>query len=215
MISDSVPWREQLWASADALERRAASKRWTERTAYLVERDLLTGMFAVRRLIESAKTSSNLPGERVSCGVHPLTGRAPRLLDRWSFWEHYDTTSKQQTQLTVKTLASIFIHSFVLDFHPESEDGPATVWVVSDHARAKHLYSVSFLRIAELFRRIGSEDVIFMAGPLDETAVRLSQHDMVDAGFATYDPFPYATDSSASLEKLRNAFPSLNWSRNT
>jgi hypothetical protein len=215
VISDSVPWREQLWASADALEKRAASKRWTERTAYLVERDLLTGMFAVRRLIESAKTSSNLPGERVTCGVHPLTGRAPRLLDRWSFWEHYDVSSKQQTQLTVKALASVFIHSFVLDFYPESEDVPATVWVVSDHARDRHLYSVSLLRIAELFRRIGSEDVVLMTGPPDETAVRLSQHDMVDAGLATYDPFPYATDSSATIEELRIAFPSLNWSRNT
>lgn len=55
MISDSVPWREQLWTSVNALEKRAASMRWTERTAYLVERDLLTGVFAVRRLIESAR----------------------------------------------------------------------------------------------------------------------------------------------------------------
>lgn len=212
MISDSVPWREHLWKAATALERRANSARWSERTSFLVERDLLNGMFAIRRLIESAKTSSNLPSERVSCGMHPLTGQVPRIYDRWSFWEHYDMESKQQTQLTVRALVALFIHSFVFDFHPTIEDEPATIWVVSDRDRHKRLYSVSFAQVVALFRRVGSEDVIFRAGPFDESAVRLSQHDMVDAGFAAYEPFPYVFDSNASMSQLRAAFPSLDWS---
>ena len=212
MISDSVPWREHLWKAGAALEKRASSVRWTDRTSFLVERDLMNGMFAIRRLIESAKTSSNLPKERVSCGMHPLTGRVPKIYDRWSFWEHYDMESKQQTQLTVTEVVTIFIHSFVLDFYPTSEDGQAMIWVVSDRDRHKRLYSVTLERVIDLFRRVGSEDVIFSAGPFDESAVRLSQHDMVDAGFATYEPFPHASDSDASMSQLRAAFPSLAWS---
>jgi hypothetical protein len=212
MISDSVPWREHLWKAAAALEKRASSVRWTDRTSVLVERDLMNGMFAIRRLIESAKTSSNLPKERVSCGMHPLTGRVPKIYDRWSFWEHYDMESKQQTQLTVAELVTIFIHSFVLDFYPTSEDGQAMIWIVSDRDRHKRLYSVTLERVIDLFRRVGSENVIFSAGPFDESAVRLSHHDMVDAGFATYEPFPYASDSDASMSQLRAAFPSLTWS---
>lgn len=212
MISDSVPWREHLWKAAAALEKRASSVRWTDRTSFLVERDLMNGMFAIRRLIESAKTSSNLPKERVSCGMHPLTGRVPKIYDRWSFWKHYDMGSKQQTQLTVGELVTLFIHSFVLDFYPTSEDGQATIWVVSDRDRHKRVYSVAFERVIDLFRRVGSEEVIFIAGPSDESAVRLSQHDMVDAGFANYGPFPYASDSDASMSQLRAAFPSLAWS---
>ncbi|GAB2968249.1 hypothetical protein [Frigoribacterium salinisoli] len=211
MIADSVPWRQQLWASSTYLEKRAASRRWTERTSYLVERDLMNGMFAIRRLMESAKTSSNIPRERVSCGVHGLAGRVPQIYDRWAFWEHYDVESKQQTQLTVRELVSLFIHSFVLDFYPTSDDGPAMIWVVSDRDRHKRLYSMSFEQVVNLFRRIGSEEIVFRAGAFDETAVRLSQHDMVDAGFAKYDPFPAATNSSASLDALRHAFPHLNW----
>ncbi|TCU83766.1 hypothetical protein EDF48_1079 [Curtobacterium sp. PhB191] len=212
MISDSVPWREHLWKAATELEKRAHSTRWIERTSFLVERDLLNGMFAIRRLIEAAKTSSNLPAERVSRGVHPLTGRVPKIYDRWSFWEHYDMASKQQTQLAVRELVTIFIHSFVFDFYPASDAGPAMIWVVSDRDRHKRLYSVTFERVVALFRRVGSEDVIFTAGPFDESAVRLSQHDMVDAGFASYEPFPYASDSDASISQLRAAFPSLAWS---
>lgn len=212
MISDSVPWREHLWKAAAALEKRASSVRWTDRTSFLVERDLMNGMFAIRRLIESAKTSSNLPKERVSCGMHSLTGRVPKIYDRWSFWEHYDMASKQQTQLTVAEIVTLFIHSFILDFYPTSDDGQAMIWVVSDRDRHKRLYSVAFERVIDLFRRVGSEDVIFSTGPFDESAVRLSQHDMVDAGFATYGPFPYASDSDPSMSQLRAAFPSLSWS---
>lgn len=119
--------------------------------------------------------------------------------------------SKQQTQLTVRELVSLFIHSFVLDFYPTSDDGPATIWVVSDRDRHKRLYSMSFEQVVNLFRRIGSEEIVLRAGAFDETAVRLSQHDMVDAGFAKYDPFPAATHSSASLDVLRHAFPHLSW----
>jgi hypothetical protein len=212
MISDSVPWREHLWKAAAALEKRASSVRWTDRTSFLVERDLMNGMFAIRRLIESAKTSSNLPKERVSCGMHPLTGRVPGIYDRWSYWEHYDMESKQQTQLIVTEFVTIFIHSFVLDFYPTTAHGQAMIWVVSDRDRHKRLYSVTLQSVIDLFRRVGGEDVVFRAGPFDESAVRLSQHDMVDAGFATYEPFPDASDSDASISQLRAAFPSLAWS---
>ena len=120
--------------------------------------------------------------------------------------------SRQQTQLIVTEFVTVFIHSFVLDFYPASEFGQAMIWFVSDRDRHKRLYSVTFESVIDLFRRVGSEDVVFMAGPFDESAVRLSQHDMVDAGFATYEPFPDASDSDASMSQLRAAFPSLAWS---
>jgi len=120
---------------AAALERWATMARWTSRTVFLVERDLMLGMFAIRRLIESAKTSTLLPREPVSVGVHPLTGCIPGIYDRWSYWEHYDMDSKRQTQLTVGELVTLFIHSFVLEFYPASEYGPARIWIVSDRDR--------------------------------------------------------------------------------
>ena len=209
MISDSVPWREELLKVAIALERRAELKRWTTRTGFLVERDLMVGMFTIRRLIESAKTSSMLPRERVSFGMHPLTGRVPGIYDRWAYWEYYAMDSKRQTELTVQELVSLFIHSFVLEFYPQSEHGPATIWVVSDHDRHKWLYSISFARVAALFRRVGNEDVIYMEGPLDQTITRLSQHDYVDAGLAQYDPYPFVEKRAASRDTLVGAFPSL------
>ena len=204
-----MPWREELLKVATALERRAELKRWTTRTGFLVERDLMVGMFTIRRLVESAKTSSLLPRERVSFGMHPLTGRVPGIYDRWAYWEFYDMDSKRQTELTVRELVSLFIHSFVLEFYPQSEDGPATIWVVSERDRHKWLYSISFARVAALFRRVGDEDVIHMEGPWDATIARLSQHDYVDAGLARYDPYPFVENPTASRDQLAAAFPLL------
>ena len=209
MISDSVPWRGELLKTAEALERRASLKRWTTRTGFLVERDLMAGMFAIRRLVESAKTSSLLPNERVSFGMHPLTGSVPGIYDRWSYWDYYDMDSKRQTELTVRDLVTLFIHSFVLEFYPESEYGPAKIWVVSDRDRHKWLYSISFERVVALFRRVGDEDVIHMKGDIREVTMRLSQHDYVESGLARYDPYPFVANTTATRELLVAAFPWL------
>lgn len=203
-----MPWREDLLKVAAAVERRSKVRRWTARTGFLVERDLMVGMFTIRRLIESAKTSSLLPRERVSLRMHPLQDRVPGIYDRWSYWEYYDMESKRQTELTVRELVTLFIHSFVLEFYPSSEHGSATVWVVSDRDRHKWLYSIPFATLVALFRRVGDEHVIFFEGPWDETATRLSQHDYVEAGLAQYDPYPFVS-KSVTREQLAAAFPLL------
>lgn len=209
MISDSVPWRGEILKAAESLERRATLPRWTSRTGFLVEKDLMVGMFAIRRLVESAKTSSLLPRERVSFGMHPLTGRVPGVYDRWSYGGYYDMDSKQQTEVTVRDLVNLFIHSFVLDCYPLSDEGPATIWVVSERDRNKRLYSIPFPRVVALFRRVGDEDVVRVEGEWSNAMTRLSQHDYVDSGLARYDPYPFVANPTASHEQLVAAFPSL------
>lgn len=92
---------------------------------------------------------------------------------------------------------------------PSSEHGPATIWVVSERDRHKRLYSIPLTRVVALFRRVGDEDVIHSEGSLNETIVRLSQHDYVDAVLARYDPYPFVVDPTASRDQLVAAFPSL------
>jgi hypothetical protein len=169
----------------------------------------MVGMFAIRRLLESAKTSSLLPHERVSFGMHPLTGRVPGIYDRWLYCDYYDMDSKQQTELTVRDLVNLFVHSFVLEFYPLSEDGPATIWVVSERDRHKRLYSIPFAGVVALFRRVGDEDVVHVEGKWNDTMTRLSQHDYVASGLARYDPYPFVVNPTATREQLIAAFPSL------
>ncbi|MCH8563669.1 hypothetical protein LTI14_10650 [Nesterenkonia sp. YGD6] len=209
MISDSVPWKEELLKVATALERRAQTARWTERTGFLVERDLMIGMYTIRRLIESAKTSSLLPREHIALGMHPLIGPVPRSYDRWSYYEYYDLDSKRQARLPVERLVNLFIHSFILEFYPPSEHGPARIWVVSDRARDKGLYSVSFERVVSLFHKVGNEDLLYVAMQGGEPWGQLSQHDFVEAGLAQYDPYPHVETPAHTYDQIVTAFPSV------
>jgi hypothetical protein len=63
VISDSIPWREQLLTVADTLKRRKVQRRWTERTSFLVERDIMVSAYAVRKLNEAHQSL------RRSCGT--------------------------------------------------------------------------------------------------------------------------------------------------
>jgi glycerol kinase len=57
MIGDSVPWKDELLKIADRLENRKTQRRWTERTGFLAERDIMVSAYAIRKLLEARKVS--------------------------------------------------------------------------------------------------------------------------------------------------------------
>lgn len=216
MIHDSVPWREDLARVAKRLRERAVQQRWTERTSYLVERDLITGMFAIRRLIESGKCSSRLPKQRVSVQICKMSGRDPDLLDRWTPWEHYDLENARPSELDVWSLAQQFIHSFIFMLDFDERDGNFSgVYVGSDKTKKSHLYRVGISAVVELFEFVASEDVVHAAQyRLNGVSERftISQHDLVKAGLAAYvggsNEFVRHFKSLGD-EEVRRAFPEL------
>ena len=52
VISDSIPWKDELLKIADRLERRKVQRRWVERTSFLVERDIMISAYALRKLLK-------------------------------------------------------------------------------------------------------------------------------------------------------------------
>src|SRR5947209_984301 len=98
MIDDSVPWREELLKSAARLRRWSTQRRWTERTHYLAERDIMMGAYSIRRLIDSTKSSSRLPAKRVPTRRYQLIGRKPMVLDRFDPEQLYDLRKPAKTE---------------------------------------------------------------------------------------------------------------------
>jgi hypothetical protein len=41
MIDDSIPWKADLIKVAYRLQAKTKQRRWTERTGYLIERDVM------------------------------------------------------------------------------------------------------------------------------------------------------------------------------
>ena len=217
MISDSVPWRDELGKVARQLRGRENQKRWTERTAYLIERDLMMGMFAIRRLIESGKCSSRLPKRRIPAQLATLTGREPDLIDRWTPWEHYDLDNARSIELNVWSLAQQFIHSFILMLDVAENGVTLTgVFVGSDFTKRSHLYRVDLQTIIDLFEYVAREGVMHSSiYRRDGTNTRftISQHDLVEVGLAEYDnadqDYVRFLDAIHDDATVRAAFPEL------
>jgi len=145
----------------------------------------MVGMFATRRLIESGKCSSLLPTRRTSVIVHPRTSDPHSVIGTLEP-EQFDLSSKQQTQLPLSRLYEQFIHSRVLTLWAEGDLTLAGVFVASDSTSKTSLYQIDIASIIELYKYVGTEDVAFWYQG-EGCAYRLSQHDLVVAGFAEYE----------------------------
>lgn len=160
MISDSVPWREELWRIADRLEKKAQQKRWTDRSSFLVERDMMTSAYAIRRLNEAHKISDDLAKTLVPAMRYQRIGAVPDIWDRHEFWTHYDLENGKPDQITIPHLCNQLIHSFVwiISGNEDTElfDG---AFVASEKERVKHLYFLSVQSLIDLCRKVAAEDV--------------------------------------------------------
>lgn len=189
MIADSVPWREELRKSAVRLKRWSAQKRWTSRTYYLAERDIMMGAYSIRRLIESQKSSTRLPRQRVRTQRYPLRGRRLMHLDHFEPEQFYDMTSPTQAELEIGKLCNQIIHSFVFQIYLDEESRTTSVVFISDKDRDKHLHGVAFEDLAELFDLVGREDIVSHSGTMidgQQVIENVSNHDAVADGRAVY-----------------------------
>lgn len=161
MIDDSVPWKEDLLKLATRLEVKATQKRWVERSAYLVERDLMIGGFSIRKLVESNKISNEVERMRWGVARHLPQGPVPDAMNRWSYWDSFDLARSTQTSLKTLDLCNAIVHSFVFGFNADETTGLWDgIFVTSDWKRRDCLYFVPVPTLLALFCAVGNDDVV-------------------------------------------------------
>ncbi|WP_054820532.1 hypothetical protein [Arthrobacter sp. JCM 19049] len=160
MISDSIPWREELWRVADRLEKKSKQQRWTERSSFLVERDFMTSAYAIRRLNEAHKISDDLAKTKVPVIRHKRIGSVPDIWNRHEIWEHYDLENGVRDHITIPHMCNQLIHSFIW-FLSATEDTELFngAFVVSENERHKHLYFLPVESLIALCRNVAAEDI--------------------------------------------------------
>ncbi|MDQ0095017.1 hypothetical protein [Paeniglutamicibacter psychrophenolicus] len=166
MISDSVPWKQELIKVAARLEKKTTQKRWTERSDFLVERDIMIGAYTIRKLIEApAKLSDPVKQLHVPILSFPLKAdTAPP--DWWSayrWWEHYSLEVPSKAQINLRTFCNHVVHSFVFAFHlTDQGEGLAGVFLNSEFESQKALTFIGTGTLIELFRAVGNDGVYSM-----------------------------------------------------
>ncbi|MDI3424152.1 hypothetical protein [Streptomyces luteolus] len=171
MIQDSVPWKMDLMGIAGRLEKRKARRRWTDRTGFLGERDVMMGAYSVRRLRESFKISDDLVNRAWPVRIHDQCGPTPDVYNRHKFWDLYDLEKGRGTELSLANVCNQVIHSWIWGFAAGKKgNGLGGIFVSSDRKRKKCLYFMSVDMLVDLFRSVGEEDVCHIEMRRDEVA---------------------------------------------
>ncbi len=91
MIWESYPWKEVLLKDADIIERWC-QRHLTQRGMALIERKIFVSAYAIRKLFEAEKLTTNLDGQSLRCSriertKSHITGARH---DAYNLDEHYD-----------------------------------------------------------------------------------------------------------------------------
>lgn len=160
MISDSIPWRDELLRVADRLERKSLQKRWTERSSFMVERDIMTSAYAIRRLLEAGKVSRETYATTVPVLRHPSRGTRPDMWNRHELEALYDLGVPQTSQLSLRKYCNQLIHSYVWAINAGEHSGLFDgVFAASEHDCNEQLFFVPVRSMVDVCRRIGSEEI--------------------------------------------------------
>lgn len=162
MIQDSTPWKDELIAVANRLQKKTTQKRWTERSGFLVERDLMVSAYSLRKLIDNYKVSDSLVQRQFPLERFDLfdSGKVPDLLGRYAVWEFYDLEKPVKTVMPLVKVCNQIVHSWLwmLSFR-ESDSMFDGVYVSSDTARQRWLYRIPIEGYMAVCREIGDEVV--------------------------------------------------------
>lgn len=159
MIHESWPWKEQLLADADLIERWAAKKSATMRRSILIEKKLFLSAYAMRKLFEAEKLSSKFDTRNIVVERYELI---PGQKLTWrmvhDFHEVFDLSKSTTRPMSVWTLIDTIIHSKVfMECHQDEDDLRLIGFYVTSDKRDANLWLVSVEAFTDLMRRVGRD----------------------------------------------------------
>lgn len=167
MIWDSVPWKAQLEKDAAELEA-AAARAPSQKRSLLIERHVFTGAYAIRKLAEGHKLTTDFFEPSIEVKLYPSTrkGYSPiRLMD---VEDYFAMGAPVQRALPRRRLLNLLIHSLVFIEVVGVRRRCDGFLVTSDREQQRGLYEV---RLADFIALMREAAVDF------PTFVRISTND--------------------------------------
>lgn len=209
MFNESWPWKRDLACAADRLERAqfglSASLYALELSAddegdgyeaetevlYRIERDVMNGAFAVRRLIGMpSKVTKAVRETKATVVRYPLREgfKTPDVFDALGDLDMYDMSRPAVVAISANKLCNLFVHSLILrfawtlkgmEFHnwwclnendPQKSILPNELagWLVaSDKSSAQHLTLAPLPELVRIMRVFAGDEVTCLTGVRD------------------------------------------------
>lgn len=172
MIHESAPWKTHLARDADLIERWAAKLGHSERRSFVIERKVFLAAYAMRKLEDAAKLSTDTLGGPMAVSRFPPTraGYADVNSHRWD--EFFDLENAARVHLPRRRVLNLLVHSLVfVEVLGEAETFDAFL-VTSDHERARGLVQVEVAAFVALMRLAANDYPTAMRRTLDSTTGR-------------------------------------------
>jgi hypothetical protein len=168
MIDDSNPWKYDLQKVADRLEKRKSQHRWTERSCFLVERDVMISAYAIRKLVDAFKLSDEILAQRVSVLRFALLGGVPDFLNWHHIDKYYDLNDGTRMQIKLIDFCNQVIHSFIWVMCQTVSEGFDGIIVSSDRERRRSVYLIDADTLIHIFRSVAEDEIVKMSVDTDE-----------------------------------------------
>lgn len=156
---ESRYWKEELDRIAECIRRVPKPRRYSERHLFTVTRDLMTGFFILRRLIELHKVSSKTKDHVMTLFSYPVQIDS----SRWKSYsvhdidETYNLDKQRKESKKADYVANQFIHSATIYVTRDTSRNWSDVLITSDYNKKKCLWQISVAEIEALFR-IAAQD---------------------------------------------------------
>jgi hypothetical protein len=156
MIWESCYWKEPLLKTASWLRRFRMHDGTRESTLVKIEKEIMIGFYAIRKLIEAHKVSDSTTSSHYQISWFP--NHEPTCHLNWHKIDVlYDLNQETKESRDLRFLCNRFIHSYVFITDTETDGHLSGIFVASDKDRNQKLYYVSMDTIIKIFRLVGRD----------------------------------------------------------
>ena len=142
MGDEVIEWKEELVRVADRLEAKTKQTRWTHKTGFFIEQDLVVSAYAMRKLIQSRAVSDEIRHRQFPVRRFDSTGTLPDPRFPDDIADSYDFENGRRTTLSVASLCHEILDNRAFAFCcGETTDLFDGVYLTADGGR-EHLYLV-------------------------------------------------------------------------
>jgi hypothetical protein len=156
MAIESVYWKEELSRISKSVRPVSKPKRWTERAACIVERDLIIGCFIVRRLVELNKVSSRTSHASLDVFGIPVS-RSVTKLNRLSIDRNYNWSAAIPVSKPVLYICNQCIHSYVSFVERGKDRNWSALFAVSDYDKDRTIWRIPMAELVRIFETAASD----------------------------------------------------------
>lgn len=145
---------------------------------YLLERDVMTAAYSVRKLVEARKVSDTLSRKSWAASRFERIGPVPDVWNSADPERLFDMSSPAKCSLSTLEVCNQIIHSYL--FFPMWRWNEETyrrieldaLAFVSDRRRREYLYSMKVETLVALLTQVGDEDVVSVTIRSDKAGLR-------------------------------------------